>query len=225
MQIVYFPHPALRFKSADIRQIDNNLRTVVRRMFDLMYEANGIGLAANQIGLPLRVFVMNLAARPEEADQEFVFINPQITNRKGTEVGEEGCLSIPKLYADVRRPSDVQIEAFDLDGQLFEMSLDDLPARVVQHELDHLDGVMFTDKVVESQRKDVEPVLNVFEETLRQAQAANAYLSDDELLKTLRDIAAAGGVPGSFLKETVAPPQVEVPASLLRTRKGNGEAE
>ncbi|MCA9089125.1 MAG: peptide deformylase [Planctomycetaceae bacterium] len=225
MQIVYFPHPALRFKSADIRQIDNNLRTVVRRMFELMYEANGIGLAANQIGLPLRVFVMNLAADPEETDQEFVFINPQITNRKGSDVAEEGCLSIPKLYADVRRPSDVQIEAFDLDGQLFEMSLDDLPARVVQHELDHLDGVMFTDKVIESQRKDVEPVLNVFEETLRQAQAAKAYLSDDELLNTLREIAAAGGVPGSFLEETVAPPQADVPASLLRARKGRGEAE
>ncbi|MCA9080474.1 MAG: peptide deformylase [Planctomycetaceae bacterium] len=222
MQIVYFPHPALRFKSTEVKRIDANLRAVVRGMFELMYEANGIGLAANQIGLPLRVFTMNLAARPDEADQEFVFINPQITSRKGAEVGEEGCLSLPKLYADVRRPEAVVIEAFDLDGQLFEMDLDELPARVVQHELDHLDGIMFTDKVLDSQRKDVEPVLAVFDRTFAEAQQAGEYPANAEIEQQLKAIASSGSVPDEFLTQSLTTPPVTIPAALLRARSSDG---
>ncbi len=225
MQIVYLPHPALRFKAAEVKQIDGNLRTVVRRMFELMYEANGIGLAATQIALPLRVFVMNLEADPQEKDQEFVFINPQIVKRKGADTGEEGCLSLPKLYADVRRPDSVLIEAFDLDGQLFEMDLDELPARVVQHELDHLDGVMFTDRVLETQQDYVAPVIKVFEESFRAAQQAGSYPADTALKSTLERIAAAGAVPEDFLNTILPTPLVDVPTELLRPRKGRGNAD
>lgn len=222
MQIVYLPHPALRYQAAEVKRIDGNLRTVVRRMFELMYEANGIGLAATQIGLPLRVFVMNLEADPAETDQEFVFVNPQIVKKRGADTAEEGCLSIPKLYADVRRPEAVVIEAFDLEGQLFEMDLDELPARVVQHELDHLDGVMFTDKVVDAQLDYVAPVIKVFETTFRTAQAEQKYPADSEIIARLDEIAAAGAVSDAFLAHKLPSPPVDVPAVLLRPRKGRG---
>lgn len=225
MQIVYYPHPALRFPAAEIRRIDPTLRTVVRRMFELMYAANGIGLAANQIGLPLRVFIMNLNPEDRDPQDELVFINPQIKSRHGSDVAEEGCLSIPKLYADVRRPEAIVVEAFSLAGQPFELELDDLPARCVQHEVDHLDGVLFTDKVVESQLKDVEPVLGVFSDTFRQAQADASYPEDEVLKAALRNIAAAGVVPETFLSQDRPTPPVEVPAALLRPRKGRGRAE
>jgi peptide deformylase len=225
MQIVYFPHPALRFQAAPVQRIDGNLRSVVRRMFDLMYTAQGIGLAANQIGLPLRVFVMNLNPEDRLPEDEHVFINPRILHRRGSEVAEEGCLSIPKLFADVRRPSDIVVEAFDLDGQGFEMELDDLPARCVQHEVDHLDGVLFTDKVLESQLPEVAPVLNVFEDAFRNAQQATTYPDEPALKERLRSIAATGAVPADFLESNLATPEVTVPAVLLRPRKGRGKAE
>ncbi|MCA8992985.1 MAG: peptide deformylase [Planctomycetaceae bacterium] len=220
MQIVYYPHPSLRFQALEVKRIDSNLRTVVRKMFDLMYEARGIGLAATQIGLPLRLFVINLEADPAAKEDEFVFINPQINKRRGSDTDEEGCLSLPKLFADVKRPEAVVIEAFDLDGQLFEMDLEELPARVVQHELDHLDGAMFTDKVIDQHRDYVDPVLKVFEQTFRQAQASGAYPNDETLINTLREIATSGGVPDSFLTANLAPPAVEIPAGLLRPRRG-----
>ena len=95
MQIVHYPHPALRWKSSDINQINESLRSTIREMFELMYAANGIGLAANQVGLPLRFFIINLTGEAESTEEELVFINPEIRNRRGQEVGEEGCLSLP----------------------------------------------------------------------------------------------------------------------------------
>jgi peptide deformylase len=147
MQIVPFPHPALRYKSVDITRIDDNLRAIVDQMFQLMYEAKGIGLAANQVGLPLRLFVVNASGEKGDKDEEVVFINPVIRNRKGQAVGEEGCLSLPGLYADVSRAEEIVVEAFDLEGQAFRAKVDDLVARVIQHENDHLDGVLFIDRL------------------------------------------------------------------------------
>src|SRR5262245_45077169 len=126
MQIVRYPHPALRFKSVPITQITEEIRTAVSEMFDLMYASEGIGLAASQVSLPYRPFVLNLTGKREEKDQEHVFINPEIVKRKGTQEAEEGCLSFPKLYGPVRRASEIIVEAFDLDGQGFELSIDDL---------------------------------------------------------------------------------------------------
>ena len=197
MEIVKHPHPALRFKSVPVRQIDANLRRVVRGMFDLMYEAKGIGLAANQVALPLRVFVINLSGEDAEPEEEHVFINPVIRGRKGGEVAEEGCLSLPQLFADVRRPSAVTIEAFDLDGAGFEMKLDELPARVVQHELDHLDGVMFTDKLTAPLTPENAARLAEFEKEHRDAQTAGTRAEDAELLAAVQAIADAG-VPPDF---------------------------
>lgn len=199
MQIEMFPHPALATKSVDVTRIDDALRRTVRRMFDMMYEANGVGLAANQVGLPFRFFVINLAARPGQADEEMVFLNPVIRKKKGEELGEEGCLSLPGLYGDVRRAAQVTIEAFDLDGQGFEMTLTELGARAVQHETDHLDGIMFTDRMRDAgESNHVDVQLPKFVEAVRAAQKSGARLSDDVLRQRLKDMIAKGGIPDDF---------------------------
>ncbi|QDU39176.1 Peptide deformylase [Maioricimonas rarisocia] len=192
MQIVYHPHPALTWKSSDVTRIDPQLRAVVREMFGLMYEAKGIGLAANQVGLPFRFFIVNLTGDPEETDEELVFINPVIRKRKGAEFGEEGCLSVPGIYAEVQRAEEVVIEAFDLEGQPIQATLDDLAARVVQHETDHLDGVMFTERLSESLRREVDGKLAEFEHRFRQAQEAGEIASDEEIRRQLDEMSRTG---------------------------------
>jgi peptide deformylase len=186
MQIVKYGHPALRWKSKAIQSINNELRSTIREMFDLMYSAKGIGLAANQVGLPLRFFVVNVTADPQETDEEIVFLNPRIRRRKGATSGEEGCLSLPGLYANVDRAEEIVVEAFGLDGEGFEMDLDDLPARVVQHETDHLDGVLFVDRLTPEDRVSIEPRLLGFESEFRKQQATGEFPSDDEIKKQLK---------------------------------------
>lgn len=192
MEIVHYPHPALRFKSGDVTHIDDHFRTVVRKMFDLMYAANGIGLAANQVGIPLRFFIINPSGEAEQADDEHVFINPVIRNRKGAVVGEEGCLSLPGLYGDVRRAEEIVIEAFNLDGEGFRGTLQELPARVCQHELDHLDGTLFIDRVTDETRNELEPKLIEFETLWKARQLAHEIPADDDVARRLRAIAASG---------------------------------
>jgi len=201
MQIVPYPHPALSFKSVNVTQIDGTLRKTIREMFDLMYDAKGIGLAANQVGLPFRFFIMNLQARPDCPDEEVTFLNPIITRKRGSEIGEEGCLSLPGLYGDVRRAEELVVEAFDLDGQPFQMELDDLEARVVQHENDHLDGVMFTDRMRDegtSVKVDLE--IPRFINAYQQAQRAGKIIADEEILQDLQQLSRSGRIPEEFLQ-------------------------
>jgi peptide deformylase len=186
MNIVYYPHPALRWKSKPITEINAGLREIVREMFDLMYEARGIGLAANQVGLPLRLFVVNASTESNETGEELVFINPEITNRKGSIEGEEGCLSLPELYGQVRRAEEIVVEAFDLQGREFSMTLTELAGRVVQHENDHLDGVMFTDRLSDSAQREVEGRLDDFETQFRRQQAEGEIPADDEIKRQLK---------------------------------------
>jgi peptide deformylase len=192
MQIVPYPHPALRWKSRDVTRIDDTLRTIVARMFELMYESKGIGLAANQVGLPLRLFVVNVSGDPEKTDEEIVFINPVIRNRSGSAVGEEGCLSLPGLYADVARPEVITVEAFDLDGQPFRVRVDDLPARVIQHENDHLDGVLFIDRIDETDLAQFVTKLSEFNANFRKQQSAGETLPDEEIQRLLQQMAETG---------------------------------
>lgn len=187
MEILPYPHPALRWKSQPVREINAALRQTVQEMFGLMYAAQGIGLAANQVGIPLRFFILNLTAEPEEKDEEIVFINPEIVKRKGTTEGEEGCLSFPGLYGPVKRSEHVVIEAFDLQGQPFEMTLDELAARAVQHEGDHLDGVLFIDRMTDVARRTVDPVVADFESQFRKKQAEGQFPPDEEIRKKLAE--------------------------------------
>jgi peptide deformylase len=190
MEIVLYPHPALRWKSKPVREINADLHRTVEGMFELMYAAKGIGLAANQVGLPYRLFVLNLAGDPDAKDEELVFINPQIIRRKGSTEGEEGCLSFPGLYGDVKRAARITIEAFDLKGVCFEYALDELAARAVQHESDHLDGVLFIDRLDELKRREMSGVIGDFESQFHRWQTEGRYPSDEEIRRELSRLEA-----------------------------------
>src|SRR3954471_24383234 len=114
MKIVKYPHPALRHKSRPLTMIDNQVRLQAAQMLELMYEAKGLGLAANQVNWPFQLLVMNDLADPEEKEHERVLINPVIMERKGTQEGEEGCLSFPGLYQKERRAKTVIVQAYNL---------------------------------------------------------------------------------------------------------------
>ena len=187
LKIIQYPHPTLRHKSKPVTRVDEQLRAAIKQMFPLMYEANGIGLAANQVDLPLRVFVINLAADPDEGE-EYVFINPVISKQKGSDEKEEGCLSMPGVNAHVRRPETEHIEAYNLDGQLFEADLDGLFARAVQHELDHLDGVLFTDRLSETGKATVRDELEELEIVFQSQRDTGTMPQDDAITQRLLDI-------------------------------------
>jgi peptide deformylase len=146
LRIVKYPHPALRHKSKPLRRVDGELHKIVREMFDLMYEQKGVGLAANQVELPYRLFIINTEGDPSKAE-EYVFLNPVIVKRSGLVEAEEGCLSFPEIYAQVKRPEKVTISAYNLAGEEINYELAGLFARAVQHENDHLDGVLFIDRL------------------------------------------------------------------------------
>ncbi|QDU81516.1 Peptide deformylase [Polystyrenella longa] len=188
LQVVEYPHPALRWKSKPVTRIDTHLKKIVERMFELMYEHKGVGLAANQVGLPYRVFVINPSGEPDNKEWEMVLINPEITSRKGSAEGEEGCLSVPEVYGDVSRSEEIVVDAFDLKGEGFELSLKEFPARVVQHEYDHIDGIMFFDKLTEASKKDVLPQVEQFVNYYRTGQEKGEIPSDDDINKRLKEI-------------------------------------
>ncbi len=188
MEIVKYPHPALRWKSKPITRIDKWLRQTVAKMLEVMYENRGIGLAANQVALPFRLFVVNITGDPEQKEYEWVFINPEITSRKGSEEDEEGCLSFPELFGPVRRSEQVVVEAFDLNGREFEMTLKGLAARAIQHENDHLDGVLFIDRMTELARRELAPRLQDFENYFRRQQAQGVIPSDQEIEQQLQEL-------------------------------------
>ncbi len=185
LEIVPHPHPALRWKSKEVSRIDDELRAMVAEMFELMYSARGIGLAANQVALPYRLFVINPSGDKAEKDQELVFINPQITRKNGSETDEEGCLSLPEIYGPVTRATKIVVDAFDLNGQQFELELEDLHARVVQHEYDHVEGVMFTDRVASEELQKIQPLIRDLELQFRNRQKEGTIESDELLRKKL----------------------------------------
>lgn len=147
MQIVKYPHPTLRHQSKPLRRVDSGLKKMIQEMFDLMYEHEGIGLSANQVDLPYRLVVINVSGDPAIKDEEYVFINPVVSDRKGTEEDREGCLSFPEIYAPVARPERVAVNAYALNGEELSFEFDGLYARAVQHEVDHLEGVLFIDRL------------------------------------------------------------------------------
>ncbi|WP_206028705.1 peptide deformylase [Thalassoroseus pseudoceratinae] len=189
MEIVHYPHPVLRFKSLPITRIDADLKAKIAEMFELMYAAKGIGLAANQVGLPFRFFVINPSGDPKQKEFEQVFINPEIISKKGSEEGEEGCLSLPDVYGPVKRAAKIKVVAYDLTGQEFEWEVDDLTARVIQHENDHLDGVLFIDRIPEQSLAEAEQFLTEFETVFRRRQADGELKSDEELEAELKGMA------------------------------------
>jgi len=162
LKIIHYPHPTLRHKSKPVTRINRELKEIVHEMFQLMYAARGIGLAANQVDLPLQLFVINISGDSEEGEER-VFINPVISKPSGQAEAEEGCLSIPEVNGTVLRPEKIHVSAFDLDGNEISETVDGLMARAIQHELDHLDGVLFIDRLSDSVKKNIDGQLYEFE--------------------------------------------------------------
>ncbi|MDB5725702.1 MAG: peptide deformylase [Novosphingobium sp.] len=166
-EILEVPDPRLKQVSTPVEKFDDELRTLVADMFETMYDAPGIGLAAVQVGVPLRVLVIDLQPDDEDAEPEActahgdehhthqptrrepqVFINPEILDPSADyTLYNEGCLSLPDIYADVERPSAIRARWQDLDGTVHEEAMDGLMATCLQHEMDHLEGIVFIDRL------------------------------------------------------------------------------
>jgi peptide deformylase len=144
LKIIIYPDPRLKKMSEPVTRFDENLRDLVVEMFRLMREAHGVGLAAPQVGKNVRLFVMNATG---EAGDDHVFINPVLSNGDGQEEAEEGCLSLPDIRIKVNRDKRITIKAQDIEGQTFERSAEGFIPRVWQHEFDHLNGIMLTDRM------------------------------------------------------------------------------
>ena len=141
-EIVKYPDPILQRPTEKVTEFDDELRTLAADMFESMYKAVGIGLAAPQVGVGKRLTVIDLSNKQTPEDK-IVLVNPEITFREGKQVGEEGCLSLPDIRDKVARSAKVTVKAQDLDGNWFEIEGTELLARAFQHEIDHLDGVLF----------------------------------------------------------------------------------
>tara|TARA_B100001123_G_C14710709_1_gene789052 strand:+ start:92 stop:598 length:507 start_codon:yes stop_codon:yes gene_type:complete len=138
--------PVLRKVCLPIENIDGELITLAENMIETTLAAPGVGLAANQIGLPQRLFVINLGVESENEDLVTV-VNPEITAMEGTELGEEGCLSIPNVIAEVNRASEIEVKGYNLDGNEIRYEAKGYLARAFQHEMDHLNGILFWDSL------------------------------------------------------------------------------
>lgn len=153
--ILVIPDKQLRLVSKKVEAIDDGIRKLVEDMFETMYDAPGIGLAAIQIGEPVRVVTMDLAKKDDEKAPR-VFINPEIVwSSEEKNVHEEGCLSIPEYYEEVERPAQVKVTYLDLEGRQHEEQADGLFATCIQHEIDHLNGVLFIDHISKLKRDRV----------------------------------------------------------------------
>src|SRR3712207_6579345 len=153
--IISIPDPRLRSVSEPVREITEEIRTLARDMLETMYDAPGVGLAAIQIGVPKRVITIDVS-KSEEERRPLVLLNPEITwASEEQRLNEEGCLSIPEYYAEVERPDRVRFRYMNLDGETVEQEADGLLATCVQHEIDHLNGVLFIDYLSKLKRDRV----------------------------------------------------------------------
>ena len=195
MKIVQYPHPALRHETRPLTSIDNEVRKHAAEMLELMYSAHGVGLATNQVVLPYQMFVMNQTADPQQREHERVLINPVVVERKGSIEGEEGCLSFPKLFQKVRRAKMVRVQAFNLQGEPVDEVFEDMPSRVCQHEIDHLHGDLFIDKMGAIAKLASRSMLKDFEREFRKGQQRGEIPSDAELEKLLESWTSSNGGP------------------------------
>jgi peptide deformylase len=156
LEILHFPDPRLRLKALPVTQVDDQVRKMVKDMLETMYQAPGIGLAATQVNIQLEVIVIDVS---ENKDQPLCLINPKIIESDGTEVMEEGCLSVPGFYENVTRAEKVKVQALNESGESFELEAEDLLAVCIQHEIDHLQGKLFVDYLSPLKRQRIKKKL------------------------------------------------------------------
>lgn len=188
MKVLRFPHPILKHHCKPVQKINRELRDWIAEMFQTMYETEGVGLAANQVGLPFRLFVMNPTGDPEKPEEEHVFINPVILKKSGKIEDNEGCLSFPGIHADVLRSESIDVEAIDLKGEVFRFQWKGHPARIVQHETDHLNGVGFVERLSPAAlleiKEDIEELKMFFE-----SDRARGFIpSDEEIAREIEEL-------------------------------------
>lgn len=167
-RILHFGEEPLRAASEPVKEVTDDIRRLVEDMLETMYENKGVGLAAPQIGVNLRVAVIDIGEDP------LILINPRIIKGWGKEACDEGCLSFPGLTEKVERAKKVLAEATDLDGSTYEIEAEDLLARAIQHELDHLDGVLFIDRISKARKLQIKHDLELIK------QGESLYEDDDE---------------------------------------------
>jgi peptide deformylase len=152
LEILHFPDPRLRIRAKPLAAVDAATRRLIADMLETMYAAPGIGLAATQVGVDLRVIVVDVS---ENSDEPRAYINPEILSRDGSERMEEGCLSVPGVFEEVERAERIRVRALDRDGKPVEFDADGLLAVCIQHEIDHLNGKLFVDYLSELKRKRI----------------------------------------------------------------------
>jgi peptide deformylase len=166
LQIIVYPDPRLKKRSKPIEKFDAELTALANRMFDLMREAKGVGLAAPQVGVNLQLFVMNHTGNPED---DRIYINPSLSEANGEETAEEGCLSLPEIRIDVSRSKMLRMEALDLQGKPIRDEATGYVARIWQHEFDHLQGTMLTDRMGPVDKLKHRKAIKELEETYEKA--------------------------------------------------------
>jgi peptide deformylase len=149
LQILHYPDPRLRNIAAPVQHVDDDVRSLVRDMFETMYDAPGIGLAATQVNVHRRIIVADVS---ENRDKPLCLINPVVVELNGVEQSEEGCLSVPGVYENVERANSIKVQALDESGQAVDIETDGLLAVCIQHEIDHLDGKLFVDYLSQLKR-------------------------------------------------------------------------
>ena len=164
MEVLVYPHPVLRRGGQKIETFDQDLRDLAERMFEAMYVEGGVGLAAPQVGIEQKLLVLNPTGSKDDRTGELALCNPKITKKKARDFEEEGCLSFPGIHAEVERWVTITISYQDLDGQEQTMVAKDWLARIIQHELDHLEGVLFTDRLTPADKMRVRPQLEDLEQ-------------------------------------------------------------
>lgn len=188
LQIIQYPHPTLRHRSRPLRRVDAELRKIIEEMFALMYEHEGVGLAANQVDLPYRLFVANPEGDPAAKEAEGVFINPVISGGRGLAEDEEGCLSIPGIRAPVTRNTNIKIQAYDLAGNEISGEVEGFMARIVQHEADHLDGTLFIDRLGPQHAAAIRDELEDFELSYQSKLEMGEIPDAEQVAKRLKEL-------------------------------------
>jgi len=169
LKILEFPDPRLRKKAVPVESVDDSLRALIDDMFETMYQAPGIGLAATQVDVHQRLLVADVSA---EKTDPHVLINPEILEKDGKAFSEEGCLSVPGYYEEVERAEHIRVRYLDRDGNTVEKDMEGLLAVCVQHEIDHLDGKLFVDYLSESKRQRIRKRLEKDRRSRQPAAAA-----------------------------------------------------
>jgi peptide deformylase len=173
MELILYPDPILRKRAQPIPEVDSGVRERAREMLDVMYREHGVGLAGPQVAWSARIFVINTKGEPDQGEER-VYINPEIIQAEGETSDEEGCLSIPGVRGKVVRSERVLVRALDIEGRPFEEDVTGLHARAIQHELDHLDGILFITRLGVSDRMAAGKLLRQLEKDYRKGLGAGS---------------------------------------------------